>query len=232
MAVSKILIRAPASPERRAAARMTGRYLVTLHSDAQRHISTKLDKMGMKAATPLPKMAVSAKPLPPGSHLPLSKLGVTLVDLKPNQEDGLHQMAASESGVLAIEPERIVRATDVRDDYLRGWRDAVDALSGKLLDVPGELLIPQAEAFAEAVGLTWGLSATKVGGTQLSGPESRLRSSIPGWTRLILTLREEISSPRTLSVTTRHSMTGSGTARIALGLPRAHCIRRRDLVME
>ena len=73
MAVSKILIRAPASPERRAAARMTGRYLITLQDDAQKHISTRLDKMGMKAAPPLPRMAMSANPLPQGSHLPLKE---------------------------------------------------------------------------------------------------------------------------------------------------------------
>jgi subtilisin family serine protease len=146
---------------------MTGRYLVTLQPDAQKHISARLEKMGLKAARPLPRVAMAANPLPQGSHLPLNQIGVTLVDPKPTQEDSLHQMAANESGVLAIEPERIVRAVDVRDDYLRGWRDAVDTLSAKLLEQPGERLIPAAAA-AEAA-LTWGLSAIKVGETQLSG---------------------------------------------------------------
>src|SRR6201988_356637 len=149
MAESKILMRAPASPERRAAARMTGRYLVTLQDGSQKEIASKLEKMGLKAAPPLPRVAMAANPLPAGSHLPLTHVGVSLVDPKPNQEDSLHQMAANERGVVAIEPERIVRAVDVRDDYLRGWRDAVEALSGKLLDQRADRLVPAAEVVAE-----------------------------------------------------------------------------------
>jgi subtilisin family serine protease len=173
MAISKILIRAPESPERRAAARMTGRYLITTQLDAHKEISAKLNKMGMKAATPLPRAAIAAKPLPSGSHLTLQHIGVALVDPKPNQEDSLHQMAAQESGVLAIEPERIVRAVDVQNDYLRGWRDAVDALSARLLELPVVPAKTVAELAADT-GFTWGLVATKVTQTSLSGAGIRI----------------------------------------------------------
>jgi subtilisin len=89
------------------------------------------------------------------------------VDPKDNQEDSLHQMAAQESGVIAIEPERIVRAVDAQDDYLRGWRDAVDALSAELLEQPAP-----AKAVSELAAdtdSTWGLVATKVPQSSLSG---------------------------------------------------------------
>jgi hypothetical protein len=167
VAISKVLIRAPASPERLAAARMTGRYLVTLQPDGHKDISAKLNKMGLKAATPLPRVAMSAKPLPDGSHLSLQRIGIMLVDPKPNQEDALHQMAAQESGVIAIEPERIVRAVDARDDYMRGWRDAVDALSAKLLEQQRPPAPTVREVTEEAY--TWGLNATKVVQCPLSG---------------------------------------------------------------
>jgi subtilisin len=172
MAISKVLIRAPASPERLAAARMTGRYLVTMQPDAQKDISAKLNRMGMKAVAPLPRAAVSAKPMPDGSHQALAQIGIALVDPKSNQEDSLHQMAAQENGVLAIEPERIVRAVTVQEDYLRGWRDAVDALSAKLLDQSRAPAAVTEAAVEDA--LTWGLTATKADRSSLSGANIKI----------------------------------------------------------
>jgi subtilisin len=174
MATTKVLIRAPQAPERLAAARMTGRYLVTIQPDAHREISARLNKVGIKSAPPLPRVATSAKPLADGSHLTLRKVGVALVDPKPDQEDALHRFAAQERAVIALEPERIVRAVeaDRASDYLRGWRDAVDALAGKLLEeqrplapVPSEAAVP---------GATWGLAATKVTSTRLSGADIKV----------------------------------------------------------
>jgi hypothetical protein len=75
----KILLRAPAEPERRAAALMTGRYLMTIHPDAHDEISAKLDETGIKQALPIPHGA-AAKPLPDGMFIPLKGIGVSLVD--------------------------------------------------------------------------------------------------------------------------------------------------------
>src|SRR6516165_2997843 len=85
MATTKVLIRAPQAPERLAAARMTGRYLVTIEPDAHREISARLNKVGIKSAPPLPRLATSAKPLADGSHLTLRKVGVALVDPNLNR---------------------------------------------------------------------------------------------------------------------------------------------------
>src|SRR5262245_7262219 len=172
MATTKVLIRAQQAPEPLAAARMTGRYLVTIEPDAHLEISTRLNRVGLKSASPLPRVATSAKPLPDGTHLTLRNVGVALVDPKPDQEDALQRLAAQERAVIALEPERIVRAVEVdrASDYLRGWRDAVDALAGKLLEeqrplVPVEAAVP---------GATWGLAATKVINTRLSGANIKL----------------------------------------------------------
>ena len=144
MATTKVLIRAPQAPERRAAARMTGRYLVTIEPGAPREISTRLNKVGIKPAPPLPRAATSAKPLPNGSHLILRNVGVVLIDPKPEQEDALHRFAAQERAVIALEPERIVRAArdgaaktmrfpwppeGVRQDDGRALRDAREHVS-------------------------------------------------------------------------------------------------------
>src|SRR5262245_3844493 len=172
-ATTKVLIRAPQAPERLAAARMTGRYLMTMQPDAHREISTRLNKVGIKSAPPLPRAAMSAKPMPDGTCQILRNVGVVLVDPKPEQEDTLHSLAAQERAVVALEPERIVRALEVdrTSDYLRGWRDAVDALAGKLLEQERPLPAVPAEAAPTA---TWGLTATKVTGTQSSGANIRL----------------------------------------------------------
>jgi hypothetical protein len=122
MAMAKILIRAPQSPERRASARMTGRYLMTIEPDAHNAVSAKLTKAGFKAATPLPRIAMTANALPRGSQLGLRRIGVSLLDPHPEQEDALQSLAAQERGVLALEPERIVRTVGTQDsaDYIRG----------------------------------------------------------------------------------------------------------------
>ena len=174
MATNKILIRAPQAPERRAAARMTGRYLMTVEPGAHQEMTTKLNKAGLTQAKPLPRGAMSAKALPNGSQLPLRHVGVSLVDPKPEQEDKLHAMAAAERGVIALEPERMQRAveTNAMTQYVRGWRDAVEALTGKLiadrLPAPREI-----RELAEETE-TWGLGATKVINTSLSGAGIRV----------------------------------------------------------
>lgn len=168
----KVLLRAPAEPERRAAAFMTGRYLMTIHPDAHDEISAKLDETGIKQALPIPH-AAAAKPLPDGMFIPLKGIGVSLVDPTEAQEDKLHGLAAREDGVLALEPERIARAVGGTPDYVRGWRDAVDAMSGKLLEqtAPPAVAMAAAEVAATA---TWGLIATNVLNSSLSGQGIRI----------------------------------------------------------
>ena len=62
-------------------------------------------------------------------------LGVAVVDVPPDQMSQMSTMAAEDSGILAIEPERIVYALEMplpgattSNDYLIGYRDAVNHL--------------------------------------------------------------------------------------------------------
>jgi subtilisin family serine protease len=167
MPLTKVLIRAPQDRERRAAARMTGRYLLTIQQGAQEDVTAKLAETGLRAATPVQHAAASAHPLPRGEHLMLSHLGIAVIDAAPDQENALHTMAAQHDAVMALEPERIVRAVGQECvlEYVRGWRDAVDALRF-LLDAP--LAVP-APAPEPAGDTTWGLAATKAASSRFSG---------------------------------------------------------------
>jgi subtilisin family serine protease len=167
MAITKILMRVPQDQERRAALSMTGRYILTVHKDAHQEASAKLSTSGFAAATPIPSGASMARALPRGSHLMLPHIGIAVVDPLPDQEDALNRWAAQEDAVIALEPERIVRAVRLESmsDYVRGWRDAIEALSSKLV-VPSPLA--PAERVAEVLA-TWGLVSTRVVNSRFSG---------------------------------------------------------------
>src|SRR5215469_13471519 len=134
MLTVKTLTRLPQDRERRASARMTGRYLMTIDRDAHQHISSRLASINLVAATAPSSHAVATRALPSNNYMMLPKIGVGVVDIPPDQGDALYRMAAEENAVFALEPERIVRAVGMASpDYLHGWRDATQALSEKLL---------------------------------------------------------------------------------------------------
>jgi subtilisin len=114
------------------------------------------------------------------------ELGVAVVDAPPDQMRAIG-VAAADSGVLAIEPERIVyaiedgpvpprlpglpasRSAGFPLDYLKGYRDAVNHLYDALTGVaPGELGAEAVPSFVEGE-LTWGLQATKVPASRFAG---------------------------------------------------------------
>src|SRR2546421_11968420 len=113
MQTSKILMRVPQVRERRAAAGMTGRYLMTVQDQAHGEVSTRLIAAGFPAATPVPNAAATARALPRGHHIALPHVGVAVIDPTAELEDALHQFAAGDQGVIALEPERVVRAIGV-----------------------------------------------------------------------------------------------------------------------
>jgi subtilisin len=172
MPKTKMLMRLPEDRERRAALRMTGRYLLTTEKGAHQEIADKLSSSGFGAGVPIPPGVNVARALARGDQLMLPHVGVAVVDPRPEQEDELHRLASQEEGVVALEPERIVRAVggDRWSDYVRGWRDAVDALAGKLLEGSG----PAPSAAAVDLLATWGLVATKVMNSRYSGAGIKL----------------------------------------------------------
>jgi subtilisin family serine protease len=77
--------------------------------------------------------------------------------------------AGEDSAILAIEPERIFYAIEegLSPEYLRGYRDAVDNLYQKATTEDIETI--QKECFADDTQFTWGLKATKVDKSLLTG---------------------------------------------------------------
>jgi subtilisin family serine protease len=166
----KTLVRVPVDRERRAAARMTGRYLMTFRPDAHSDISDKMTTLGIGAAS-APPPDKAARPLPLGNRILLPRIGVTVVDPTPEQEEGLHTMAAQEAAVVGLEPERINSAIDDISAYVRGWRDATDALAAKIIDTT----VTRAADVTVKDGLsTWGLVATLVIKCRFSGQNIKL----------------------------------------------------------
>jgi subtilisin len=175
MAVAKVLIRAPADRERRASQRLTGRYLVTVQKGAHGDLASKLSAAGFASPNPLKAGAMSAHALPQGGHISFPNLGIALVDPLPGQEDALHTMAATEDTILSLEPERIVRAVGQvdADEYIRGWRDAIEALTGKLLEEGRSTPIAPTATTTEAF-VTWGLASTKVATSRYTGAKVKV----------------------------------------------------------
>lgn len=172
MPVSKTIVFVPGSPERRAARRLSGRYIVTFEQGAHPQVSTGLLAANFRAATALAKDAKTAKPLPRGHFLLLEHAGIGVVDPLPGQEADLHALAQSENAIVALEPERIVRAVNlaISGDYVRGWRDSSIALAEKLL---AEDQAVSAVAAAPPAA-TWGLIMTNVLQSRYSGSPIKL----------------------------------------------------------
>jgi subtilisin family serine protease len=172
MASSKILISAPQDKERRAAMGLTGRYIMTMRKDAHQDVAMRLSGAGFSAASLVPPGAKTAHPLAAGGYLTLPNVGIAVVAPTADQHDALHSVAAQDAAILAMEPERIVRAL-ASTDYVRGWRDAVDALTAKLVDEapasPATLALTAADPLA-----TWGLVATKVVNSRFNGANIKI----------------------------------------------------------
>lgn len=170
MPEAKIHLRVAPGRERRAAARMTGRYLMTMDEEAGPEITAKLIESGFRAATPLPRNAAVAHSVPRGHHMALPNVGVAVVDPAPDQEEALHRLVEQEDAIKALEPERIVRVVQQSNsvDYIRGWREATDALTSSLMQQH------QGLADQSPVLTTWGLLCTKVASNRYSGENIRL----------------------------------------------------------
>ena len=161
---------------------MTGRYLVLFREDAvQSGTSALSGLMGVSFAKAgdFPDGAVDATVLEETSALVFGDLGVAVVDVPPDQLSQMSAMASEDSGILAIEPERIVYALEVplpgattSNDYLIGYRDAVNHLVDRIVggaSAAGGVDAAAGPGFADTATLTWGLQATGVSQSKFTG---------------------------------------------------------------
>lgn len=102
------------------------------------------------------------------------ELGVAVVDADVHEIRRAAVAAEGTSPILAIEPERIVYATDeLSVDYLRGNRDATNSLIDQLMRGAGGSALLATTAVDESQA-TWGLQAVGVVASRFSGAGSRL----------------------------------------------------------
>ncbi len=94
-----------------------------------------------------------------------AELGVAVVAADPSRGAGLAAMAEADSRILAVEPERIMRAIEDRPislEYVRGFRDGVSGLYDQLTAsglAEAELGVAAPSSFSDSAAFTWGLQA-------------------------------------------------------------------------
>lgn len=144
----------------------TGAYLVLLDEDDSASGLSALQAAGMPKPTRVKgsgRRAVDSKKLAAEGSVVFEELGVAVMSVGAEQHQAVLAAAAESPAVLRIEPERRVWAIEritVSEDYLRGYRDAVDHLVGGVLREDGGLTVRIASS--EESVTTWGLQACRV----------------------------------------------------------------------
>jgi subtilisin family serine protease len=165
----------------------TGRYLVLFRQDAvdsgiQTLVDAGLNHVARTAD--FPDNAVTEEQLKNADTCVFDNLGVAVATLDPEQLQSLNVANDNASPILAIEPERVVYAlsdvgfgklgqpmssssANLSVEYLRGYRDAVVNLVDNLTSTVKQSEVT--ETTSNEGEATWGLQATKVINSRLSG---------------------------------------------------------------
>jgi subtilisin family serine protease len=166
----------------------TGRYLVLLpEDDTKTGISALKSVAGLKVAHSHDyRERATAAAFAEADGVVFDELQVAVVASSPDRLHALNSVG-TDGGILAVEPERIVYASQTGGigipapvpslpsesgaahsiDYLRGYRDGVNAVLDRLIGdgrMPGA--VPHQAVESE---LTWGLQAVRVAGSRWTG---------------------------------------------------------------
>jgi subtilisin family serine protease len=168
----------------------TGNYLVLLRDDGLNEgLQALKSAAGLKevcSTADFKAGSVDMKEASDAEVFVLDKLKVAVVNADPSQAGALTAAVASDSAILAVEPERIMYAiseapvlpnpTSLPLQYLRGYRDAVNNLYTALTGagpVAAEIAAA-APGFADNAQFTWGLQATRVNQSRSTGRGIRI----------------------------------------------------------
>ena len=161
----------PATPQ---ADETTGRYIITFREDSVTEglalLSDQAGITGLANAADFPDSALDLGQIEAAGGAVFPTLGVAVVSLDAGAFSSIMTSAGEDSAILAIEPERIFYAIDdgLSADYLRGYRDAVDHLYEKATTTEAAGVGAES-CFADDIESTWGLKATKVMNSLLTG---------------------------------------------------------------
>ena len=154
----------------------TGRYIVTYREDVGEGSGEHLKSLGLRVADArdFDGQAVSPEDVGDADALFFPEIGAAVISAPAAQERSLGIASAQDNDptIEAIEPEYFVFA-DVRDDYLRGFKKAIDAISSDLdvLDPEG---MDDEDIDAQVSGATWGMNACRIPLSTRSGAGIRL----------------------------------------------------------
>ncbi len=173
----------------------TGRYLVLLDTDnIDDGLRAMDDSAGIRHvahSADFRDHSPSGEQLASEESLVFDELGVAVVTMEPGQAQALNAATMRGGSVIAVEPERVVRAIEEPDpdsylpapptfpdqeiitipvDYLKGYRDAVNHLVDRLLPQEQEAksLLGRSDAVTDG-SITWGLDVTKAAASKYSG---------------------------------------------------------------
>ena len=110
-----------------------------------------------------------------GAGVHFEVLGVMVLEPEADQRAGVASMSGTATGVLAVEPERIVYAIDQAPavGYVQGFRDGVDELADRVIGMGGVAEAADGELTAQETftdtDSTWGLKATGAAASTLTG---------------------------------------------------------------
>lgn len=150
----------------------TGRYIALLRSvDAAKALSSK-GGLKIGRASEFRGSVFGVREIRANEGIVLDEIGVAILEADPDQASSLSAAASATSDILAIEPERIVWATQNRDRLL-GYQAGVNAVVAMMYPGLDTLRIPGAPGFGSLSSVedrfTWGLQATKAHLTKFSG---------------------------------------------------------------
>ncbi|MEG4047242.1 S8 family serine peptidase [Microcoleus sp. Pol17_C1] len=161
-------------PETAQADETTGRYIITFRDDAViEGLDLLNDQTGIRDlanAADFPDSALDLSQIEAAGGAVFPTLGVAVVSLDEGAFSNIMTSAGEDSAILAIEPERTFYAIGdgLSADYLRGYRDAVNNLYDKATTTEAAEIEKQ-ECFSDDSESTWGLKATKVMNSLLTG---------------------------------------------------------------
>jgi subtilisin family serine protease len=147
----------------------TGRVLVLFREKAN-HKSV-FDALGLKLvrAADFKDSAVRMADISSADGIVYDEIGVGVMSLAPDQHSKLQTIsAASDSNILASEPERIMYAIN-SNEYWRGYRDGVTSTVDRLLGGRGAQGSERLAQVYDESRATWGLQATRVVNSKFTG---------------------------------------------------------------
>ncbi len=146
----------------------TGRYIVLMPqlSNSENSISmiNSASGLNLKNSTEFQGEIFTEKDLDACDGILLDKIGVAIVNKNPKFESAINTLSVNNN--MIVEPERMLYYSGLLDttseNYIKGYRDAVNSLSDILLRSSEEEIEEESDADLAAVGSTWGLKATRV----------------------------------------------------------------------